>query len=106
MCKVKMTLQIKRKGLECSEISFNNPPFFFCYKEDDKCIDIASEMFEGDINGYVFPIHASIDHNHLNTNYDLIINGKKVKMFKSEKEITMTQQGQGSKNVIVFEVII
>lgn len=101
-----MKLQIKRKGSECSEISFNNPPSFFCYKEDDKCIDIASEIFEGDINGYVFPIHASIDHNHLNTNYDLIINGKKVKMFKSGKEITMTQQGQGSKNVIVFEVII
>lgn len=106
MCKVKLTLQIKRIGLECSKISFNIPPFLFCYKENAKSIDIFAETFEGDIDGYVFPIHATIDHNHSNTNYDLIINGQKVKMFKSEKEITMTQQGQGLESVIVFEVII
>ena len=38
-------------------------------------------------------------------NYDLIITGQKVKMFKSEKEITLTQQGQGLESVIVFDII-
>ena len=91
MCKAKLTLQIKRKGLGCSEINFNNPPFLFYYLEDDKSINIIAKTFEGDINGFVFPIYAVIDHNQSNTNYDLIITGQKVKMFKSEKEITLTQ---------------
>ena len=53
-----------------------------------------------------FPIYAVIDHNQSNTNYDLIITGQKVKMFKSEKEITLTQQGQGLESVIIFDIII
>lgn len=106
MCKVQLTLHIKRTGLGRSEINFNNTPFLFCYKEDDKSIDIFTETFEGDIDGYVFPIHASIDHNLSNTNYDLIINGQKVKMFKTEREIMLTSKGQGQEQVIVFEVII
>lgn len=65
-----------------------------------------AETFEGDINGFVFPIYAVIEHNQSNTNYDLIITGQKVKMFKSEKEITLTQQGQGLESVIVFDIII
>ena len=36
----------------------------------------------------------TLAHNQSNINYDLIIIGQKVKMFKSEKEITLTQQGQ------------
>lgn len=106
MCKAKLTLQIKRIGLGCSEINFNNPPFLFYYMEDDKRMNIVAETFEGDINGFFFPINAAIVHNQANTNYDLIINGQKVKMFKSEKEITLTQQGQGQEDVIVFEVIL
>ncbi len=105
MCKVKLTLQIKRIGIESSEVNFNNPPFLFCYKEDVKSMNIVAETFEGDINCFVFPIHAAIAHNQSNINYDLIINGQKVKMFKSEKEITLAQQGQGQEDVIVFEVI-
>lgn len=106
MCKAKLSLQIKRIGLGCSEINFNNPPFLFYYMEDDKNMNIIAETFEGDINGFVSPIYAAIDHNQSNTNYDLIITGQKVKMFKSEKEITLTQQGQGQEDVIVFDIII
>ena len=47
----------------------------------------------------------TLAHNQSNINYDLIIIGQKVKMFKSEKEITLTQQGQGLESVIVFDII-
>lgn len=69
-------------------------------------MNIVAEAFEGDINGFFFPINAAIAHNQSNINYDLIITGQKVKMVKSEKEITLTQQGQELENVIVFEIII
>ena len=106
MCNAKLTLQIKRIGLGCSEINFNNPPFLFYYMEDDKRMNIVAETFEGVINGFDFPLSAKIDHNQSNTNYDLIINGQRVKMIKSGKEIKLTQDEQGQKDVIVFEAII
>lgn len=105
MCKLILILRIKRYGLEHSEIDLNIPPICFSYREDDNNIYIHSDSFVGDIDGFSFPLHALIRHNMNNANYDLVLNEKHVKMFKSNGEITFSLQNNEENRLITFEII-
>ncbi len=105
MCKLKLTLRVKRYGIECSSVDLINLPFSFVYLEDDNNICIYADSFEGDFNGFSFPIHAIITHNLNDNNYDLTLNGKHCKMIKSDREITISLQDNEETKLITFEII-